>query len=101
EAGNYRIRLVIQFAGNSATALSDLSAAESDWRLLNPGDTIQLAAAGAKDETDGALQLSRIRTFESAISADSKEDPAAKEIAILPYPQTAIPADADGVMLLV
>lgn len=101
EAGNSRIRLVIRFAANSATALSDLSAAESDWRLLNPGDTIQLAAAGAKDETDGALQLSRIRTFESAISADSKEDPAAKEIAILPYPQSAIPAGADGVMLLV
>jgi hypothetical protein len=75
---------VIRFTGNSATALSDLSAAESDWRLLNPGDTIQLAAAGAKDETDSALQLRRIRTFESAISADSKEEPAAKEIAILP-----------------
>jgi hypothetical protein len=101
EAGNYRIRLVIQFAGNSATALSDLSAAESDWRLLNPGDTIYLAAAGANGESNSALQLSRIKTFESAISADSKEDAAARDIAILPYPATAIPSGADGVMLFV
>jgi len=93
--------LVLQYAGNSAVAISNLTAAESDWRQLNPGDTIYLAAAGAKDETDSTLQLSRIRTFESAISADSKEDPSAKEIAILPYPPTAIPGDADGVMLFV
>ncbi len=101
ERENYRTRLVIQFAGNSATALSDLGAAESDWRLFNPGDTIYLAAAGANGEANGSLQLSRIKTFESAITADSKESPAAKEIAILPYPATAIPSGADGIMLFV
>jgi hypothetical protein len=98
---NRRGRLVVRFAGNSAAALSDLGAAESDWKQLNPGDAIYMAAAGANGETNGALQLSRIRTFEGAIAGDSKESATAKEIAILPYPTTAIPAGADGVMLFV
>jgi len=97
----YRTRLIVRFRGNSAIALSDLTAAESDWRQMSPGDTIHLAAAGARDETDGVLQIARIKTFEGAIAADSHEDPHAREISIVPFPENAVPPAADGIMLFV
>jgi len=91
--------LVVTFAGDSAQALFDAAAADADWKLFNPGNTIFFVAAGAKGDTDGALQLSRMSAFESAISADSTEDPAAIRFPIVPLPADAAPPDADGVMV--
>jgi hypothetical protein len=95
------VKLFVTFAGGTANAESDLSAAESDWKTFNPGDTIVYAAVGAVGETDAALQLKRVGTFEAAISGDSHETPTTKEDTIIPYPQAAIPANADGIMLFV
>ena len=93
--------LVVKFAGDSATMLSDAGTAKSDWEAFNPGNTIYLAAAGASGETDNSLQKNRIKTFEGAISADSVEDPSAQELAILPFPAGVNLGGADGLMLLV
>jgi hypothetical protein len=94
-----QIKLVVTYAGGSATATSDLTAAEADWKSFNPGSSIYYAAIGALGESDINLQLSRLKTFEAAISADSKEVAAATEDAIIPYPQDAVPDDADGIMV--
>jgi hypothetical protein len=91
--------LVVTFAGDSAQALFDPAAADADWKLLHPGNAIFFVAAGAKGDTDGALQLSRVRTFESAISADSTEDSGAVRFPIVPLPADATPPDADGIMV--
>ena len=96
-----RIKLVVTYAGGSATATSDLTAAEADWKTFNPGAAIYFAAIGALGESDINLQLGRLKTFEAAISADSKEIKGAIEDTIIPYPQDAVPDDADGIMLFV
>jgi hypothetical protein len=95
------VKLFVKFAGGTANADSDLANAESDWKTFNPGGTIVYAAIGAVGESDAALQLKRIATFETAISGDSHETPATKEDAIIPYPQAAAPANADGIMIFV
>ncbi len=95
------VKLFVKFAGNTATAQSDLAAAESDWKTFTPGDTIVYAAIGAVDEIDAALQIRRLGTFETAINADSHETATTKEEAIIPYPRAAAPAGADGIMLIV
>lgn len=100
-ASRDKIHLVVTFAGGSATAQSDLAAAESDWKTFDPGKDIWYAAAGAAGETDAALQIGRIATFRAAIAANSKEVKGAIEDAIVPYPIDAVPDDADGVMLFV
>ncbi|MEI6668476.1 MAG: hypothetical protein WCP29_09995 [Acidobacteriota bacterium] len=94
--------LVVNFPGGSATTDTDPSAIESDWRtFFRPGESIVYAAVGAQGETDAALQLNRLHTFESAIAADSTETPTAKEVSILPYPDAAVPLGADGIMLFI
>ena len=94
--------LVVTFAGGTAVAQSDLVAAEVDWKTFGPGSIIYYAAIGAAGESDAALQLSRIKAFEGAISMDSQEDPAiSKEAAIIPYPPGAAIAGADGVMFFI
>jgi hypothetical protein len=95
------VKLYVRFAGDRATALSDLAAAESDWKTFSPGKTIVYAAVGAAGETDATLQLKRLATFESAVNADSHETAQTKDEAIVPYPQAAAPPDADGVMVIV
>jgi len=89
---------IVTFAGDSAQPLFDLAAAEADWKLFQPGDKIFFAAAGERADNDAALQLSRIRTFETAISADSTEDPSAIRFPIVPLPDAAVAPDADGIM---
>jgi hypothetical protein len=89
---------IVTFAGDSAQPLFDLAAADADWKLFQPGDKIFFAAAGERADNDVALQLSRIRTFETAISADSTEDPSAIRFPIVPLPDAAVPPDADGIM---
>jgi len=96
-----KIKLVVKFAGGSATAQSDLNAAEADWKASNPGNAIYYAAIGAAGESDAILQINRLKTFENTISADSKEVASATEDTIIPYPQDAVPADADGIMLFI
>jgi hypothetical protein len=96
-----QVHLVVTFAGGSATAQSDLAAAQSDWKTFNPGKDIYYAAAGAAGETDAALQIARIGTFEAAIAAASKPVKGVVQDAIVPYPIDAVPDDADGVMLFV
>jgi hypothetical protein len=96
-----RVPLLVRFTGGRATAESDLTAAASDWRTFDPGAVILYAAAGAVGETDSTLQLQRLGTFETAIVTDSHETPATKEEAIVPYPQAAVPPNADGVMVFV
>ena len=95
------VKLVVQYAGGSATAQSDLNVAETDWKTFHPGNAIYYAAIGALGESDTNLQLSRLKTFESAITKDSQEVASAREDAIIPYPQDAVPDDADGIMLFV
>jgi hypothetical protein len=95
------VQLLVKFAGGTANAQSDLAAAESDWQTFNPGDTIFYAAIGAVGESDATLQLKRIGTFETAIAGDSRETPATTEDTIIPYPQAAVPPNADGIMVFV
>lgn len=94
-------KLVVTFAGGTAVAQSDLVAAEVDWKTFKPGNTIYYAAAGAMGETDGNLQLSRLKTFEGAITADSKEDATAEDVALVPYPTGLAIPGADGVMFFI
>ena len=96
-----KIKLVVKFAGGSATAQSDLNAAEADWKTFAPGGAIYYAAIGALGESDINLQLGRLKTFEGAITPDSKAVASATEDTIIPYPQDAVPDDADGIMLFV
>ena len=95
-----KLRLVLSFAGGTATASSDMAAAASDWKSFLPGLVIAYAAVGAVGETDAGLQLDRLRTFETAISGSSKEAKGTVVDALIPYPDAAVPDDADGVMLL-
>jgi hypothetical protein len=90
--------LIVKFGGGTATALSDLGLAKDDWNHFNPtpGKKVVFGAAGAAGDTDAGLQINRIHTFEAAISAATPT-----EVAIVPYPQDAVPPDADGVMLFI
>ncbi len=96
-----RTPLVVTFDGGAATAKTDPAAIETDWRTFQAGRAIYYAAAGAVGEADAALQLARVKTVEGAIIADSREDASAQESAIVPYPEGALPADADGIMLFI
>lgn len=101
-ASRDKVSLVVSYAGGSTVATSDLLAAEADWKTFRPGTVIQLAAIGALGESDAALQLGRLDTFEAAIGTDSKEvkNSTVREV-LIPYPEAALPEDADGVMLFV
>ena len=100
-AGREKLHLVVGYAGGSAVAQSDLVAAEVDWKTFGPGKDIHYTAVGALGETDAALQIGRLATFEAAIAADSREVKGAAQDVLLPYPEAGLPEDADGVMLFV
>jgi hypothetical protein len=91
-------KLIVQFEGGTATPLSDLGLAKDDWNHFNPvpGKKVVFGAVGAAGDTDAGLQINRIHTFEAAISAATPT-----EVAIVPYPQDAVPPGADGVMLFI
>jgi hypothetical protein len=95
--------VVIKFAGGSAQPLYDPAAAESDWKTLNPGKIIVAVLYGSIGDDDPILQQARAKQFENTISADSQEkaDGSTVEIPVVPYPQIAVPPDADGVMIFV
>ena len=96
-----KLHLVVTYAGGSALAQSNLVAAKTDWETFGPGKDIVYAAIGAVGESDAALQIGRLATFETAVAADSREVKGAVRDTLIPYPEAAMPDDADGVMLLV
>jgi hypothetical protein len=101
EADSQGVKLVVTFAGGTAVLQSKPANVKFDWETFNPGNTIYYAAVGAVGESDAALQLSRLKTFEGAISADSKENLAAQEVTLVPYPPGAAIPGADGVMFFI
>ncbi len=102
EEKRQRPKLVVEFAGGSATALSDLKAVGADWKsFFNPGSAIYYAAIGAVGDSSIDLQFARLKTLEGAIGGSSQEVPPATEDAMIPYPQDAVPDDADGIVLVV
>ncbi len=51
--------------------------------------------------TNAVLQTNRLRQFESAISQDSEENESTTLKPLAPFPEQALPADADGIMLFI
>ncbi|MBZ5558155.1 MAG: hypothetical protein LAO77_12850 [Acidobacteriia bacterium] len=90
------VSLVLTYAGGSTTADTDPDL--SDWRSFHPGSVIYYAAIGAVGETDEMLELNRLISVESVLGGRSDKT---QEVAIIPYPEAAAPADADGIMLLI
>lgn len=101
ELSDSQIDLVIKFAGDSAQPLFDFSVTESQWIRFKPGKVIACVFYGAKGDDNAVLQTNRLRQFESAISADSKENESTTLKPLSPFPEQALPADADGIMLFV
>ena len=100
-SGRDNIHLVVNYAGGSAAALSDLAEVRADWPSFKPGRAIHYAAIGAVGESDAALQLERLATFKGAIAGLSDEVAGATEDVMLPFPEAGQPDDADGVLLVV
>ncbi len=102
-AGN---NLIARFAGGRATPVDDVGAAQawkSDWEHFQtpPGKTIVFSAIGAVGESDATLQGNRLNTFENAIRDDSQESGTTDRVMIVPYPESVVPPDADGVMVFI
>lgn len=97
------VDLVIAFAGGSATPQFDFPAADTQWQRLNPGEQIAAVFYGSKDAPNESLQTARLRQFESAIGGDSQElaDGSTQLYPLVPFPEQAMPPDADGIMLFV
>jgi hypothetical protein len=96
--------LVLSFAPGAVQAqTSDLVGLRSDWQQFKPGTDILYAAIGAVGEVDPALQIDRLKYFEAVVRpgfVGGTAEVKGSVDTLIPYPQDAIPDDADGVMML-
>lgn len=91
-----RAAAVLTYENDSVTPHTDLDMA--DWRSFAPGRTIYYAAIGSVGDVSDDVQTARLIGVEEFVGG---RDADTEQTIIAPYPENAVPPDADGIMVFI